>query len=94
MKPKLYFDTSVFGGVYDKEFKQETKQLFDMVKKEEIICLYSELTMVELENAPEKVKDYFQKIINTNAEQIELTKESKRLATLYVTEKVSWPNKH
>ena len=50
--------------------------------------------MVELENAPEKVKDYFQKIINTNAEQIELTKESKRLATLYVTEKVSWPNKH
>ena len=88
MKPKLYFDTSVFGGVYDKEFEQETKQLFEMVKKGEIICLYSELTIAELENAPKKVKEHFQKIINTNAEQVELTEESKRLATQYVTEKV------
>ncbi len=27
MKLRLYFDTSVFGGVYDKEFKVETEQL-------------------------------------------------------------------
>jgi len=39
-KPRLYFDTSVFGGVYDIEFQKETLQLFDMVKKGEIICLF------------------------------------------------------
>lgn len=88
MIPKLYFDTSVFGGVYDIEFEQETKQLFEMVKKGEIICLYSELTIAELENAPEKVQAHFQKIVNTNAEQVELTIESKNLATLYINEKV------
>jgi len=30
--PRLYFDTSVFGGVYDIEFQKETIQLFEMVK--------------------------------------------------------------
>ena len=49
-----------------------------MVKKGEIICLYSELTIAELENVPEKVKEHFQKIIDTNAEQVELTEESKK----------------
>ncbi len=33
MKPRLYFDTSVFGGVYDREFEKETKQLFEMVNQ-------------------------------------------------------------
>lgn len=32
-QPRLYFDTSVFGGIYDVEFQKETKQLFEMVKK-------------------------------------------------------------
>ena len=36
MKPRLYFDTSVFGGVYDKEFEFETELLFEMVKAGEI----------------------------------------------------------
>ena len=49
MKPRLYFDTSVFGGVYDKEFQVETEQLFEMVKAGEIICIYSDLTELELE---------------------------------------------
>ncbi|MFA5330147.1 MAG: hypothetical protein WC384_20300 [Prolixibacteraceae bacterium] len=30
MKPRLYFDTSVFGGVFDEEFQSDTKRLFDM----------------------------------------------------------------
>lgn len=61
MIPKLYFDTSVFGGVCDIEFEHETKQLFEMVKKGEIICLYSELTIAELENAPKKSRNTFKK---------------------------------
>ena len=56
MKPRLYFDTSVFGGIYDIEFQEETIKLFEMVKAEEITCVYSDLTELELENTPEKVK--------------------------------------
>jgi regulator of cell morphogenesis and NO signaling len=32
MKPRLYFDTSVFGGVYDEEFEEITTLLFEKVK--------------------------------------------------------------
>jgi RPA family protein len=54
-KPRLYFDTSVFGGVFDNEFQVETEKLFEMVKSGDIICVFSDLTEYELENAPEKV---------------------------------------
>jgi hypothetical protein len=36
-KPRLYIDTSVFGGVFDIEFEHETNLLFEMVKNGEII---------------------------------------------------------
>jgi len=64
MKPRLYFDTSVFGRVYDVEFQFVTEQLFEMVKRDEIICVYSDLTEYELENAPEKVKSHFLSLRN------------------------------
>ena len=88
MKPRLYFDTSVFGGVYDKEFRKETIKLFEMVKAEEITCVYSDLTELELENAPEKVKEHFIKLSSNNIEFIEITEEMDQLANSYVNEKV------
>ncbi len=88
MKPRLYFDTSVFGGVYDEEFEKETKQLFEMVKQGEIVCVYSDLTVTELENAPKQVKDHFENVLNTNAEKVELTVDSKDLAAMYISERV------
>jgi len=88
MKPRLYFDTSVFGGVYDIEFEKETKQLFEMVELGEIVCLYSELTIAELENAPEKVKKHFQKILTANTEKVKLTSTSRELAKMYLQAKV------
>jgi len=55
MKQRFYIDTSVWGGIFDKEFEQETTLLFDMAKKESIDCLYSDITESELAKAPEKV---------------------------------------
>ena len=31
MKQRIYFDTSVFGGIYDVEFEVETALLFEKV---------------------------------------------------------------
>ena len=56
MKQRFYFDTSVFGGVYDLEFEEETLQLFERVKLGKIVCVYSDLTETELIKAPENVK--------------------------------------
>ncbi len=68
MKPRLYFDTSVFGGVYDDEFNEITILLFDKVKSGDIICVYSDLSLAELNNAPQKIKDFFQTLPTQNME--------------------------
>ncbi|MCC6287965.1 MAG: PIN domain protein [Chitinophagaceae bacterium] len=87
-KPRLYFDTSVFGGVYDIEFQEETEKLFDMVKAGKIICVYSDLTEFELENAPERIKQHFINLDRNTTEFAEITEEINALAEEYVVEKV------
>ncbi len=87
-KPRLYFDTSIFGGIYDIEFQQETILLFEMVKNGEIICVYSDLCEYELENAPEKVKENFLSLDKNQTEFVEITEEINQLAEEYVKEKV------
>ncbi len=88
MKQRFYFDTSVFGGVFDKEFEGDTLQLFEWVKSGNIICLYSELTETELMNAPIKVKDYFKNLPDANLEKIEINDDILTLASKYIEEKV------
>lgn len=62
MKQRFYFDTSVFGGVYDSEFEEESIQLFERVQWGEIVIMYSELVETELVKAPKKVRDFFKDI--------------------------------
>lgn len=87
-KPRLYFDTSVFGGIYDVEFQNETEKLFDLVRSGEVICVYSDLTEYELENAPEKIKKHFLNLDRKTVEFLEITKEINDLAEEYIREKV------
>ena len=86
--PRLYIDTSVFGGVHDTEFQYETNLLFEMVRNGEIICVYSDLCELELENAPLKVREHFLQIEKSTTEFVEITEEISQLAEQYVEEKV------
>jgi len=61
VKQKIYIDTSVFGGYFDEEFSNQTIPLFERIKNEEFILLYSSVTQGELENAPNYVKE----LVNT-----------------------------
>ena len=88
MKPRLYFDTSVFGGVFDEEFEEISIILFEKVKLGQIICVYSDLSISELENAPEKVKKHFEELPKEFLEFIEVTEEAFKLAEMYLEEKV------
>ena len=88
MKQRFYFDTSVFGEVYDKEFEEETIQLFERVKLGKIICMYSDLTETELLKAPENVKRYFKHLPKENTERVIVNGEIIKLATKYIEEKV------
>ena len=88
MKQRFYFDTSVFGGVYDIEFEEETLQLFERVKLGKIVCVYSDLTETELIKAPENVKKYFSELPKENTERVIVNGEIIELATKYLEEKV------
>lgn len=88
MKQRFYFDTSIFGGVFDKEFEEETLQLFERVKLGKVICIYSDLTESELQKAPENVRSYFKNLSKENIERVAVNEEIILLASRYIEEKV------
>jgi len=81
----LYLDTSVIGGYFDKEFEQDTRALFEKIKEGEYIVFISDLVKSELENAPEKVRNFLN---NLQYQLIEVSQESKNLAAEYIKEGV------
>jgi len=50
MAQRFYLDTSVFGGLFDIEFEEETTLLFEKITLGQIKCVYSNLTESELTN--------------------------------------------
>lgn len=84
----FYFDTSVFGGLFDTEFEEETTLLFERVSLGQIKCVDSNLTESELTNAPERVRDFFEDLKDELKEKVLVTPEALKLAQTYVDEKV------
>ena len=88
MNQRLYLDTSVFGGYFDVEFAEFTVPLFERIKNEDFIVLFSTVTQEELENAPLNVKELVQGLKVKSTDFLEITDESVDLATEYIAGKV------
>jgi len=86
MTQRFYLDTSVFGGIFDSEFEEETSILFEKVHLGQIICVYSNLTETELSKAPTRVVDFFDSL--KNKEKVIVSPEAFSLAKKYIDEKV------
>ena len=56
---RVYADTSVFGGCFDKEFDDESRTFFEQVSSGKIVLLISDLTVRELEHAPLEVREFY-----------------------------------
>jgi len=87
-KDRIYIDTSIVGGYFDVEFEFETKLLFKRLEKKEVIFVISDLMEIELERAPDKVKNLLFNFSKDSFERVKLTKEAQELGQLYVNEKV------
>lgn len=87
-KDRIYIDTSIVGGYFDFEFEVETKLLFNRLTEQEIIFVISDLLDIELERAPERVKNLLYQYPNAFFERVSLTEEAKKLGELYVKENV------
>jgi hypothetical protein len=53
---RVYADTSVFGGCFDGEFETESVQFFQEVRQGQIVVVVSNVTLDELELAPDLVR--------------------------------------
>ena len=84
---RIYIDTSVLGGYFDKEFDVATQRLFDEVKKGEYKVVISNITEGELLNAPERVRTLLIDL-NIDYEVLKLTDDVVYLALEYIKENV------
>jgi|SRR5665213_588757 len=78
-KLRVYLDTSVIGGCFDVEFREEPLKLFECIRVGIYRGLISSTTLVELEPAPEAVRNFLE---DYDPEQIERLPESSLAASL------------
>jgi hypothetical protein len=86
MRLRVYIDTSVIGGCLDEEFSVVSRELIDKFRRGEKVAVISELTMLELKDAPQEIQDILKEIPRRNIEYVELTEKAVDLAQKYVSE--------
>ncbi|MDR1405704.1 MAG: hypothetical protein LBI89_00680 [Prevotellaceae bacterium] len=92
MKQRIYIDTSIVGGYYDKEFSEATIALFERLKNKEVVFVVSDLMQGELEKAPAHVQELlhtYEKDYPDCFEYVVATQEATELADKYIAEKVA-----
>jgi hypothetical protein len=87
MKLRIYTDTSVFGGCFEDEFGLWSNKLIDDFRVGKKILIMSGIALMELNEAPESVKNIFNSIPKEYIEYHDLDGESKKLAEEYIKEK-------
>lgn len=87
-KQRIHLDTSVFGGLYDEEFKEFTRPLFERIKNSEFEIIHSNITEQELENAPDSIKATTKLLPKDSTEYVKSDIETIKLARKYIEEGV------
>ena len=91
---KFYVDTSVWGGYFDKEFSEWTIPFFEQAKQGRFTIVLSDVTIGELQNAPEKIMELTTIIPPQYIELVSITEEQLALADQYVKEGALTPKFH
>lgn len=87
-KPRIYVDTSVIGGCFDKEFEKWPIGLFKDFEEETFLPVISSTIEDEISKAPKKVKEQYFILKTFNAELLEVNVEIQELAEKYIERKI------
>ena len=87
---RIYVDTSVFGGILDKEFAEVSKQFFKQIQEGKFILVSSAIVQQEIDPAPLEIKKFFSEISGL-AEIIEITREAIELRESYLKARIVSP---
>lgn len=82
--PRVYVDASVVGGCFDPEFTVESLALFDMARRGGCTIVISDLLVVEIELAPEQVRDFLAAFPASSVETVETDEEAIGLHNAYL----------
>ncbi len=61
--PRIYVDTSVFGGVFESEFKWASEELFQQIRDGSFQLVTSAVVQDEIEPAPLQVRELFETML-------------------------------
>ncbi len=81
---RIYVDTSVFGGCFDEEFQEESRMLFEEIKRGKFRLVISSMTIDELTEAPEHVQKVLTELLPEHIEMIEFSNEIGELRDEYL----------
>jgi putative zinc finger/helix-turn-helix YgiT family protein len=81
--PRIYIDTSVFGGCFDFEFAKESLVLFELIRSGSLRAVLSDIVLEELEDAPQSVRELVLSIPESELEYIDITEEILQLRNNY-----------
>jgi predicted nucleic acid-binding protein len=87
---RVYADTSVFGGVYDDEFKQPSLTFFEQVKSGQFVLVTSAVVQDEMVAAPPTVRRFFEEMLGL-AEVTDITVSALELRDAYLQAKIVTP---
>lgn len=83
-RQRIYIDTSVIGGCFDKEFAKWSNMLFQEFIKGNKIAVISDITTKELVDAPDDVRNILDLIPLSSIEALERNEEVDFLALKYI----------
>ena len=89
--PRIYLDTSVFGGCFDEEFSRESLLLMEEIKAGRFRLVMSEAVMSEHESAPAQVQNSYAEIPKHLIETVGSNAEVENLQHAYLEAKVVGP---
>jgi len=88
MKPiRVYADTSVFGGVYDDEFKEASLTFFAQVRSGQFVLVTSAVVQDEMVAAPLAVRRFFDEMLGF-AEVADVSASALDLRDAYLQAKI------
>jgi len=89
--PRIYLDTSVFGGCFDVEFAEESLAIFELIRSGVYRGVVSEIVFEELENAPQRVREIVLSLPEKMLESIAISEEIIQLRKEYETADILGP---
>lgn len=87
---RVYVETSVFGGVFDEEFKERSASFFETINQRAFTIIISDVVLRELAGAPARVRALGERTL-PSAEVVSVTREALDLRDAYLSARVLPP---